>query len=170
VHAILESYGKEILESISEQFLDLAVEVRFQIISVRELVKLLTKANRLGYQETDIVDNEDGAHLVQGGNTNSQSKPDAIGTPKPPSAIAGQCRPHSTASSQPPSLEKSRTQIVRTQPKSCETSLSRQAHASMPKGLLFLGRNAGYSIQSIHSVADIQDDVSTATGTTGKQG
>jgi hypothetical protein len=34
--SILESYGKEILESASEQFLDLAVEVRLQTISARE--------------------------------------------------------------------------------------------------------------------------------------
>jgi hypothetical protein len=49
VRTILESYGKEILESASEQFLNLAVEVRLQTISARELVKLLAKANRLGY-------------------------------------------------------------------------------------------------------------------------
>ena len=48
MRAILESYGKEILESASEQFLDLAVEVRLQTISARELVKLLAKANSLG--------------------------------------------------------------------------------------------------------------------------
>ena len=95
VSAILETYGKEILESASEQFLDLALEVRLQTISARELVKLLAKANRLGYQETDTVDDENDAPPVQGGNANSRSKPDAIGTPKPPGAIAGQCRPHS---------------------------------------------------------------------------
>merc|ERR1711964_586497 len=77
VRAILESYGKEILESASEQFLDLAVEVRLQTISARQLVKLLANANRLGYQETDIVDDENGARPVQGGNANSRSKPDA---------------------------------------------------------------------------------------------
>ena len=104
VRAILESYGKEILESASDQFLDLAVEVRLQTISARELVKLLAKANRLGYQEAGIVDNENGTRPVQGGNANSRSKPNAIGTPKPPDAIAGQCRHHSTASSQPLSL------------------------------------------------------------------
>jgi hypothetical protein len=49
VRAILESYGKEILESASEQFLDLAIEVRLQIIGASELVKLLAKANRLGH-------------------------------------------------------------------------------------------------------------------------
>ena len=81
VRAILESYGKEIFESASEQFFDLAVEVRLQTISVRELVKLLAKANRLGYQETDIFEDENGSRPVQGGNANSRSKPDAIGTP-----------------------------------------------------------------------------------------
>jgi hypothetical protein len=112
VRAILESYGKEILESASEQFLDLAVEVRLQTIGASELVKLLAKANRLGYQETDIVDDENGARPVQGGNANSRSKPGAIGTAigtaKPPAAIAGQRRPRSIAPSQPLSLEKSR--------------------------------------------------------------
>jgi translation initiation factor 6 (eIF-6) len=58
VCVILESYSKEILESISEQFLDLAVEVRLQTISASQLVKLLAKVNRLGYQETDIDDDE----------------------------------------------------------------------------------------------------------------
>lgn len=65
VRAALESYGKEILESASEQFLDLAVEVRLQTISASQLVKLLAKANRLGYQETDIVDDENGAIVRQ---------------------------------------------------------------------------------------------------------
>ncbi len=169
VRAILESYGKEILESASEQFLDLAVEVRLRTISARELVKLLAKANRLGYQETDIIDDENGARLVQGGNANSRSKPDAIGTPKPPGAIAGQCRPHSTASSQPLSLEKSRTpnrtntaQVLRDEPLSASAHLNAQRAA--PSG------KEGGSIQSIQGVAGIQDEVSTAAGTAGKQG
>jgi hypothetical protein len=56
VRAILGSYGKEILESTSDQFLDLAVEVRLRTISAGELVKLLAKTKRLGYQETDDKD------------------------------------------------------------------------------------------------------------------
>jgi hypothetical protein len=108
VRVILESNSKEILESISEQFLDLAIEVRLQTISVSQLVKLLAKANRLGYQETDIVDDENGARPVQGGNTNARSKLDVTGTLKPPTTITSQCRPHSIAPSQPLSLEKSR--------------------------------------------------------------
>ena len=40
VRTILEAYGKEILESASEQFLDLALEMRLQTISARELGKL----------------------------------------------------------------------------------------------------------------------------------
>jgi hypothetical protein len=50
-------------------------------------VKLLAKANRLGYQERDIVDDENSTCLVQGGNTNSRSKPDVIRTLKPPGTI-----------------------------------------------------------------------------------
>ena len=106
--AILESYGKEILESASDQFLDLAVRVRLQTISARELVKLLAEAKRLGYQETDIIDDEDGACPVQEANAGSPSKPNGIETPKPRAAIASQRRPLSTASTQPPLLEESR--------------------------------------------------------------
>jgi hypothetical protein len=89
MRAILESYSKEILKSTSEQFLDLAVEVRLQTVSTSELVKLLAKANRLRYQEMNIIDDENVSCLVQGGNVNSQSKPGVIGTLKLPATIAG---------------------------------------------------------------------------------
>jgi hypothetical protein len=167
VCAILETYGKEILESASEQFLDLAVEIRLQTISAIELVKLLTKANRLGYQETDIVDHENSTRPVQGGNANSRSKPDAIGTPKLPGAIAGQRRP---TSSQPLSLEKSRTpkrtntaQVLRDEPLSASAHLNAQRAAPS-------GKEGGYSVQIMQGVAGIQDEVSAAAGTAGKQG
>jgi hypothetical protein len=169
VRAILESYGKEILESASEQFLDLAVEVRLQTIGARELVKLLAKANRLGYQETDIVDDENGACPIRGGNASSQSKPDTIGTPKPLVTIAGQCRPHSTASSQPLSLEKSRTpnrtntaQILQDELLSASAHLNAQRAAPS-------GKEGGYSIQSIQGIAGIQDEVSTAARKQGQR-
>lgn len=170
MRAILEAYGKEILESASEQFLDLALEVRLQTISARELVRLLAKANRLGYQETDTVDDENGAPPVQGGNADSSSKPDAIGTPKPPGAIAGQCRPHSATSSQPLSLEKARApnhtntaQVLRDEPLSANTHLNAQRAAPSAK-------ESSYSIQSIKGVAGIHDEVPTAAGTAKKQG
>lgn len=173
VRTILEAYGKEILESASEQFLDLAVEVRLQTISARQLVKLLANANRLGYQETDIVDDENGARPVQGGNANSRSKPDATRTPKPPTAIAGQCRPHSTTPSQPLSLEKSRApnrtntaQALRDKPLSVDAHLNApDAQSAAPSG-----KEGGYSIKSIQGVAGVQDEVSTAAGTAGKRG
>jgi hypothetical protein len=98
VRAILESYGKEILESASDQFLDLAIGVRLQTISARELVKLLAKAKRLGYQETDIIDDEDGVRYVQEANAGSPSEPNGIETPKPRATITGQRLPPSTAS------------------------------------------------------------------------
>ncbi|KAH9203979.1 hypothetical protein DL95DRAFT_398890 [Leptodontidium sp. 2 PMI_412] len=170
VRTILEAYGKEILESASEQFLDLAVEVRLQTISARELVKLLAKANQLRCEETDIIDDENGAHPVQGGNANSRSKPDAIGIPKPPGAIAGQCRPHSASSSQPLSLKKTRApnhtntaQVLRDEPLSANTHLTAQRAAPSAK-------EGGYSIQSIQGVAGIHDEVPTAAGTAKKLG
>jgi hypothetical protein len=133
VRAILESYSKEILDSASDQFLDLVVGVRLQIISARELVKLLPKAKRLGYQKTGIIEDEDGVHPIQEANEPTRLKPNGIENPKPRASIAGKRRSLSMASTQPP------PQIVRTQPKSGETSLSRYTHTSMlpiPKGLL----------------------------------
>lgn len=101
-HAFNNPYGKEILESTSYQFLDLTVRLRLQKISESEVVKLLTEAGRLSYQKTDTILGETGARSAP------RSKPDAIATPKPPVAIAGQYHPISTASSQPPSLGESR--------------------------------------------------------------
>ncbi|KIN03078.1 hypothetical protein OIDMADRAFT_27538 [Oidiodendron maius Zn] len=177
VRAIMETYGKEILESASEQFLDLALEVRLQTISTSELVKLLAKANRLGYQETDAVDDENGAcaHPVQGANANSRSKPDAIGTGKSPGAIAGQInrpviRPYPATPSQPLSLEKTRApnhtntaQILRDEPFSANTHLNAQKVAPSAK-------EGDYSIQNMQGVAGIQEEASSAAGTAGKQG
>ena len=105
VRAILESYGKEILESASDQFLDLAVGARLQTISVRELVKLLAKAKRLGYQETDIIDDDETAYQAHEG---SRSRLDAIGAPKPPGEKIGQVRSDSTTSPQPSTFEEFR--------------------------------------------------------------
>jgi hypothetical protein len=133
-------------------------------------VKLFAKANRLGYQETDTVGDENGAPPVQGGNANSRSKPDAIGTPKPPGAIAGQCRPHSATSSQPLSLGKARApnhtntaQVLRDESLSANTHLNAQRAAPSAK-------EGGYSIQSIQGVVGIHDEVPTAAGTAKETG
>lgn len=56
-------------------------------------MKLLAKAKRLGYQEMDIIDDEDGVRPVQEANAGSPSKPNGIETPKPQATIAGQRRP-----------------------------------------------------------------------------
>ena len=47
-----------------EQFLDLAVATWLETISARELVHLLVKAGRLGYRETDVVENDADGPLV----------------------------------------------------------------------------------------------------------
>jgi hypothetical protein len=89
VHSILKDYSKEILKSASDQFLDLAARLQLQKISGKELVKLLVEAGRLGYKETDIIDEETGVCSAQEANAGSRSKPDVIATPKPPGTIAG---------------------------------------------------------------------------------
>ncbi|RDL36305.1 uncharacterized protein BP5553_05657 [Venustampulla echinocandica] len=96
--------------------------------------------------------------------------PDAIRNPKLPGAIASQCRPHSTTSYQPLSLEKARApnhtntaQVLRDEPLSANTHLNAQRATPSAK-------EGGYSIQSILGVAGIHDEVPTAAGTAKKQG
>jgi hypothetical protein len=65
VRAILESYGREILESASDEFLDLAVGVRLQTIDARELVKLLAKAK--GLSAPQVLSTQDAVASFNGG-------------------------------------------------------------------------------------------------------
>lgn len=55
----LREYGDKFLEAANNDFLDRAVEARLQTIDARELVALLSKTKRLGYEEHDIVDSEE---------------------------------------------------------------------------------------------------------------
>jgi hypothetical protein len=173
VRAILESYGKEILESASDQFLDLAVGVRLQTIGTKELMNLLAKAKRLGYQETDIIDDEEGVRPVQEANAGSQLKHSGIEAPKPRATIVSQRRPLSTASTQPPSSELSlapnRTNTAQVRR---DESLSANAHLNAPdtQRAAPFEKADGYSIRSIQGDASVQNWVSTATRTAEKQG
>jgi hypothetical protein len=56
--SILDTHGKAILKWASHQFLDLATAVPLETINARDLVNLLAKTGRLGYTETDVVEDE----------------------------------------------------------------------------------------------------------------
>lgn len=153
-------------------FLDLAVGQRLKTISAIDLVNLLAKAKRLGYEETDIIDDE-GVRPVQVANTGSRSKPNGIETPTPRATIASQRRPLSTASTQPPSLEESRApNRTNTAQVRRDESLSVNAHLNAPNTQRAAPseKAGGYSIRSVQGVTGIQDVVSTAARTAGKQG
>jgi hypothetical protein len=62
VHAILETYNKDILKSVSDQFLDLVIKLRLKTISIRDLVNLLAKAKRLNYSKTDVINNKEAVY------------------------------------------------------------------------------------------------------------
>ena len=53
---ILDIYSRRILDCASNQFLDLAIVQCLKTIDTRDLISLLAKAKRLGYSETDVVD------------------------------------------------------------------------------------------------------------------
>jgi hypothetical protein len=58
IRAILKTYNKNILKSVSDQFLDLVIKLRLKTISTRDLVNLLAKAKRLNYSKTDVINNK----------------------------------------------------------------------------------------------------------------
>lgn len=56
--SILDTHGQGILQCASDQFLDQAITLRLGSINTRDLVSLLAKAGRLGYNDTDIVEGD----------------------------------------------------------------------------------------------------------------
>jgi len=55
----VEDYGDKFLEAANDEFLDKALELRLSTIDADKLVALLAKAKRLGYDEQDVVDEEE---------------------------------------------------------------------------------------------------------------
>jgi hypothetical protein len=56
---VVEEYGDRLLQAANEDFLDQVVEARLKTIGAKELVAMLAKTKRLGYDEEDIVDEEE---------------------------------------------------------------------------------------------------------------
>jgi len=166
VHSILEAYGKDILEFASDQFLDLAVAIRFKTIDARELLGMLAEAERLGYSKTDIIDDEE---LVC---ERSPSRPDASGPSKPPATIDGQCYSISKASSQLPSFENSQaTARTNTTHVKQGGSLSVNEHlGSDPGEPATPEKQRSYGVQSTRRVVFRRDGVSPAARAIGREG
>jgi hypothetical protein len=55
----IEDYGDKFLDAADDEFLDQALELRLPSIDADKLVALLAKAKRLGYDEQDVVDEEE---------------------------------------------------------------------------------------------------------------
>lgn len=56
---LVEAYGEQLIKAANNEFLDLAMAARLRTIAAKELVFMLAKAERLGYEEQDVVDEED---------------------------------------------------------------------------------------------------------------
>jgi hypothetical protein len=63
----IEDYGDRFLEAADDEFLDQALELRLPSIDADKLVALLAKAKRLGYDEQDVVDEEEDVVPAQNG-------------------------------------------------------------------------------------------------------
>jgi hypothetical protein len=101
---ILDTHGREILECASDQFLDLAIALRLETISARDLVELLAKAGRLGYMETDIIESDAVDPLAR----EADKGLDASFSSTLPTERTGQGCSDSTPSLQPSLVEASR--------------------------------------------------------------
>ncbi|OTB18499.1 hypothetical protein K445DRAFT_20057 [Daldinia sp. EC12] len=58
--ADLNELASEILEKASDYFLDMALEKRLRTIDARSLINALARAERLGYENSDILDDRQG--------------------------------------------------------------------------------------------------------------
>lgn len=78
----IEDYGDKFLEAASDEFLDQALELRLPTIDADKLLALLAKAKRLGYDEQDVVDEEEDVVPAQNGLPEG-SEPDVEKIPNP---------------------------------------------------------------------------------------
>jgi hypothetical protein len=174
--SILVAFGKEILEFASDEFLDLALELRLKTINACELVKLLAKADRLGYGDMDTIDDDDDVSPAQEACEGSRSGLEVIGAPKSPSEIAGPLHRHPTASPQSPNPDGYRA------PKRLKTvdvqrgeSVSENGPRDRPKvrGVdpkAATSKKDPRNNQSMRGVVGVPDREVTATSAAGKQG
>ncbi|KAF4815762.1 hypothetical protein CGCSCA5_v007065 [Colletotrichum siamense] len=89
--ADLDELADNILSKASDQFLDKALVTRLPKIEARRLVNALARANRLGYDANDIVENE---HVIPTAPAqSSMQRPPAPGPPPPPPPAAAAARP-----------------------------------------------------------------------------
>lgn len=59
LHKLMLRHGEHLLSVAPEAVLDRAIEMRLPDIDADDLVKMLAKADRLGYSESDLVDGKD---------------------------------------------------------------------------------------------------------------
>jgi hypothetical protein len=84
----MEDYGDKLLEAASDEFLDRVLELRLPTIDADKLVALLAKAKRLGYDEQDVVDEEEDVVPAQNGpSEGSEPEIKEIRNPEPRDAI-----------------------------------------------------------------------------------
>jgi hypothetical protein len=81
----IEDYGDKFLEAANDEFLDKALELRLSTIDADKLVALLAKAKRLGYDEQDVVDEEEDVMPAQNGP--SESNLQEVSNPEPRDAF-----------------------------------------------------------------------------------
>jgi hypothetical protein len=84
----MEDYGDKFLNAASDEFLDQALELRLPTIDEDKLVDLLAKAKRLGFDEQEVVDEEEDVVPTQNGQSEgSEPAIQKMSNPEPRDAI-----------------------------------------------------------------------------------
>lgn len=77
---ILDDHGEAILEHASDEFLDLGMSRRLKTIKAEDLVSMLARADRLGYSEVDIFDDDGTVHTILEARRIVRARLDTTGT------------------------------------------------------------------------------------------
>lgn len=96
----IEAVGPQILSKASESFLDAALELRLKSIDAKRLINALARAERLGYEPSDVVDEEDDP-IVSLPPIDYQEEAIPALDPQPPMANPAPLQPRTRSATQP---------------------------------------------------------------------
>lgn len=97
--ADIEAVAPQILAKASESFLDAALELRLKSIDAKRLINALARAERLGYEPSDVVDEDDDPMVSSPVEYHDQVIP--APTPPPPRANPAPPQPRTRSTTQP---------------------------------------------------------------------
>lgn len=99
--ADIEAVAPQILKKASESFLDAALELRLRSIDAKRLINALARAERLGYEPSDVVEEDDDPALIPHPASHHVQAMPAL-APQPPRAEPALIQPRAKPSTPQP--------------------------------------------------------------------